>query len=108
MSENISKGSNKAAITSYAWVGLSLLCAQMAERSLQTAIATVLDDETVKLEDQSEPERKQTLGDFLKRLKRRVRLPVRVKDELYTFLRMRNQLVHAFDFDLRTEQGLKE
>src|SRR6516164_2696970 len=91
----------------YAWIGLGLLCVQMAEQSLQSAIQTVLDDEDVRLAEQSEPERKQTLGDFLKRLKKRVKLPVHFKEELYTFLRMRNQLVHEFDFKLGTDEGRK-
>ena len=91
----------------YAWIGLGLLCVQMAEQSLQSAIQTVLDDEDVRLAEQSEPERKQTLGDFLKRLKKRVKLPVHFKEELYTFLRVRNQLVHEFDFKLGTDEGRK-
>jgi hypothetical protein len=92
-------------IRTFTYVGLCLGCVQQAERALQVAIQTVLDDETVKLAEQSEPERKQTLGDFLKKLKRRVKLPITVKDRLYAFLRMRNQLVHEFDFELSTEEG---
>jgi hypothetical protein len=89
----------------FTYVGLCLSCVQQAERALQATIQTVLDDENVKLAEQSEPERKQTLGDFLKKLKRRAKLPITVKDRLYAFLRMRNRLVHEFDFDLSTEEG---
>jgi len=89
----------------YAHVGICLLCVQQAEKALQSAIQTVLENESVKLLEQSEPERKQTLGDFLKKLKRRVKLPLHVKENLYTFLKMRNRLVHGFDFELRTEHG---
>jgi hypothetical protein len=85
-------------------VGVCLMCVKQAEKALQTSIDTVLDDESVKLAEQSEPERKQTLRYFIKRLKRRVKLPIRVKDRFYDFLRMRNQLVHELDFDFQTEK----
>lgn len=92
----------------YAYVGLCLSCVQLAERALQSAINTVLDDEGIRIAEQSEPERKQTLGDFLKKLKRRVRLPARVKDDLYTFLKMRNEFVHESHFDFRTSDGCEK
>ena len=92
----------------FAYIGVCLICVKMAERALQSAIETVLDDEGAKLAEQSEPERKQTLGEFLKKLKRRVKLPLHLKERLYGFLRMRNRLIHEFDFNFSTEMGRKE
>jgi len=88
--------------------GVCLACVQQAERALQTALGTVLGNEYSKLVDQSEPEKKQTLGDFIRKLKQRFKLPIRVKDDLYTFLSMRNQLVHEFKFGFQTEDGRTE
>jgi hypothetical protein len=93
----------------FAGIGACLAVVQTAERALQSAIETVLDNPNARLLEQSEPLRKQTLGDFLKKLKRRVNLPTQVKDKLYAFLKMRNQLVHDFSeipgWNLRTEEG---
>ncbi len=93
----------------YSWMGICLLFIQLAERALQQAIATVLDDPIVRLSEQSEAERKQTLGDFLKKLKKRVRLEYALKERLYDFLRMRNQFVHDLsDWDLKTAEGRRD
>jgi len=89
-------------------IGICFVCVKQAEQALQFSINNVLDDESVKLAEQSEPERKQTLGDFIKKLKRRVKLPIRIKERFYDFLRMRNQLVHEIDFDFHTEEGRKQ
>jgi uncharacterized protein YutE (UPF0331/DUF86 family) len=93
----------------FAYIGICLAAVQMAERGLQTAIETVLDDPKLKLLEQAEPERQRTLGNFLRKLKRRTKVPHHVKEKLYGFLKMRNQLVHDLSsipgWDLNTEKG---
>ncbi len=89
-------------------VGVCLMSVQLAERALQESIDTVFDDETVRLSEQSEPERKQTLGDFVKKLKRRAKLPHHIKERFFDFLKMRNRFVHEFDFDFQTEKGREQ
>jgi hypothetical protein len=81
---------------------------QLAERALQSAIQTVLDDESVKLAEQSEPQKQETLGAFIRKLKRRVKLPVHLNERLYEFLKMRNRLVHEFEHDFHSEKGREE
>ncbi|WOH50560.1 hypothetical protein [Bradyrhizobium sp. sBnM-33] len=99
----------EAEIRVYTYIGLCLLCIQQAERLLQKSIDTVLDNPDIRLLEQTELERKQTLGNFLRRLRRRVRLEPDVRDRLYKFLDMRNKFVHELSdipgFDLRTEDG---
>ena len=93
----------------YSWMGICLAFVQLAERTLQQAIETVLDDPIVRLSEQNESARKQTLGDFLKKLKKRVKLDYDLKERLYDFLRMRNQFVHDLaevpGWDLNTIEG---
>lgn len=100
---------SKAEIRVYSHIGLCLLCVQQAERILQTSVNTVLDDPHIRLIEQTESERKQTLGNFLRKLRRRVRLEAKVRERLYKFLNMRNKFVHELsdirDFDLRKEDG---
>jgi hypothetical protein len=89
-------------------VGVCLMSVQLAERALQESIDTVFDDETVRLSEQSEPERKQTLGDFVKKLKKRAKLPYHIRERFFDFIKMRNQFIHEFDFDFQTEKGREQ
>lgn len=52
----------------------ALECIQGAERGLTTLVETVLDDPNLKIAGETEAERRQTLGDVLRKLKQRVRL----------------------------------
>lgn len=83
-------------ITHLAYIGLCLLCVQQAERALQSAIETVLENPEMKLLEQSDSNRKETLGIFLRKLKRRVNLPPRLKERLYEFLENRNRFIHDY------------
>src|SRR5271156_2786636 len=69
----------------------------------------MLDDPDLNLMEQTETQRKQTLGDFVKRLKRRVKLEPKFKDDLYRFLNMRNTFVHnlseAPGWDMEAPEG---
>ena len=49
-----------------ALMGQSLLCIQQTEIALSSVVETVLDDPRVKLMEQTELERKKTLGDFIR------------------------------------------
>jgi hypothetical protein len=93
------------------FMGWCLLMVQEAERALARAVETVLDHPDLWLLEQSEFERKQTLGDFLKKLKRRVKVEPALKDGLYHFLKMRNTFIHDVaevpGWDLASEQGRK-
>jgi len=96
-------------LTIYAWIGVCLLWIQHAESALQTAVATVLDDPAIRLEEQNEVEKRETLGLLLKKLKKRVKLDPRIRERLYEFLKKRNQFVHNASevpgWDLKTEEG---
>jgi len=78
------------------YTGLCLNYVQLAERALQAVLQTVLNDKH-KFAEQSELERKQTLGDFIRELKQRSKLPQHVKDDLYDFLNMRNRFIHEMN-----------
>jgi hypothetical protein len=89
---------------------MCLLLVQQAEKALAFAVEEVLDHPDLKLMEQAESERLRTLGSFLRKLKRRVKLEPTLKDKLYHFLRMRNTLVHNLNeipgWDgLGTEEG---
>jgi hypothetical protein len=90
-------------------MGMCLLAVQLAERVLASAVETVLDDPDLKLMEQTEFERKQTLGDFVKKLKRRVKMEPNFKDKIHRFLSLRNTFVHNLSevpgWDLKTEEG---
>jgi hypothetical protein len=57
----------------------------------------------------TEPERKRTLGDFLKELRKLARIEPQFKNKLYRFLTMRNTFIHNLSevpgWDVRTEEG---
>lgn len=93
------------------WVGMCLLQVQTAERTLETAIEAVLDDPEADLMDQTAPQQKQTLGAFIRKLRRRVKVEPALKDKLYRFLEMRNKFVHNVreieGWNLNTEEGRK-
>lgn len=61
--------------------------------------------------EQTEYERKRTLGEFLKELKTWTNIEPKFKDSLYRFLKMRNIFVHNVDevpgWNLDTQQGRK-
>jgi hypothetical protein len=85
---------------------------QLAERVLASAVEAVLDDPTLtaaRLMEQTERERKRTLGDFLKELRRRARIEHEFNQKLWRFLKMRNTFVHNLSeipgCDLSTEKG---
>jgi hypothetical protein len=63
-------GAGRPEMEVFSSMGLCLSCIQQAEQVLQFTIETVLDDPTLNLAEQSEPERKHTLGDFLRKLKK--------------------------------------
>jgi hypothetical protein len=90
-------------------IGLCLLCVQQAEHVLSGAVESVLDRREVGLMQQGDHEKKQTLGDFLMRLKGRTKLNDTLKERLFKFLEIRNTFVHEFsqkpEWDLRTAQG---
>jgi hypothetical protein len=96
----------------YALMGVCLLYVQQAERALASAVGSVLMDPTLttaKLMGQTEPERKRTLGDFLKELRKLARIEPQFKNKLYRFLTMRNTFIHNLSevpgWDVRTEEG---
>jgi hypothetical protein len=98
----------------YALMGVCLLHVQMAERVLGGAVELVLRDPTLtlsKLMEQTERDRKRTLGEFLKELRSRARLEPKFKDKLWRFLQMRNTFVHNLSevpgLNAHTEQGRK-
>lgn len=92
-----------------ALIGMCLLCVQLAERMISGVVEQVLDRRDLNLTELSAFERKQTLGDLLKRLKHRVKIEHRVKEKLFKFLEMRNTFVHNLSevpgWDLKTEAG---
>ncbi len=101
-------------IQTFALIGVCLLHVQLAERVLAGGVELVLQDPTLtaaKLLEQTEPERKRTLGDFLRGLKSRAKIEAKFKDKLYRFLRMRNTFVHNLSevpgWNLRTKEGRK-
>jgi hypothetical protein len=72
-----------------ALIGICLLQVQLAERVLAWALETALRDKTLtaeKLMEQTEYERKRTLGEFLKELKTLTRIEPKFKDTLYPVL----------------------
>src|SRR5262249_18436353 len=75
-------------------MGICLSYVQLAEETLQFAVESVLDDPELRLSEQSEPERKATLADFLKKLRRRVKLEPDFRESLYRFREMRNIFIH--------------
>src|SRR5206468_917726 len=99
----------KELMTLWSLMGVCLLLVQQAERVLAGAVESVLDNPDLRLMEQSEFQRKQTLGDFLKRLKRRVKIEPTLKEKLHQFLNMRNAFVHNHSeipgWDLKTEEG---
>lgn len=106
------KGSlDRETLTLMGLIGMCLLCIQQAERVLSAAVETILDRPDLNLAEQSEVKQKQTLGDFLKRLKGRVKLEYGLKERLFKFLAMRNTFVHSLSevpgWDLETEEGRK-
>jgi hypothetical protein len=92
-------------------IGMCLLSVQQAEHAISSAVESILDRPDLMLTEQSEFERKQALGDFLKRLKRRVKVEYGLKERLFRFLEMRNTFVHNLSevpgWDLNTEEGRK-
>jgi hypothetical protein len=97
-----------------ALIGICLLQVQLAEQVLAWALESVLQDKTLtaeKLMEQTESERKRTLGDFLKELKTRAKIEHDFKDKLYRFLKLRNIFVHNVDevqgWNLDTGEGRK-
>jgi hypothetical protein len=89
------KGSlDRETLTDLGLIGMCLLSVQQAERVLSAAVETILDRPDLNLAEQSQVKQKQTLGDFLKRLKRRVKLEYGLKERLFKFLEMRNKFVH--------------
>jgi hypothetical protein len=102
----------KAELHIYSLIGVTLLHVQLAERALGETVKLVLKDRTLtpsKLMELTEPERKKTLGDFLKELKTRTRLETAFKDKLYRFLKMRNTFIHNISelpgWDVKTDAG---
>ena len=90
-------------------IGMCLLCVQQAEEVLSGVVETILDRPEQNLTEQSEVKQRQTLGDFLKRLKQRVKVEYGLKERLFKFLQMRNTFVHKLSevpgLDLETEKG---
>ena len=101
----------KSELTTLSLIGVCLLSVQQAERVLAGAVEHVLDRPDLKLMEQTEIERKQTLGDFIRRLKKRVKIERTLKDKLYCFLNLKNTFVHNLSevpgWDLKTERGRK-
>jgi hypothetical protein len=101
-------------LQTYALMGVCLLHVQLAERVLAGAVESVLGDRTLtgaKLMEQTEYERKRTLGDFLKELRRCARIEPKFNDKLWRFLKMRNTFVHNLSevpgWNPTTEEGRK-
>ncbi len=92
-----------------ALIGMSLLCVQQAEQVLSSAVNIIFDRHDIDLTEQSGAKRRQTLGDFMLRLKRRVKIEHGVKERLFKFLEMRNKFIHNLKdvpgWDLDTEAG---
>jgi hypothetical protein len=92
-----------------ALIGACLLVVQQAEHVLSDALELILERRDVNLAAQSASERKQTLGDFLMRLKRSTKVEHGLKERLFKFLEMRNTFVHNLSqvpgWDLKTEKG---
>ena len=99
----------RAELQTLSLLGLCLLCVQQAEIRIESAVEIILDRPPQSFANESENKRKQTLGELLMRLKRRVKLEHGLKENLFTFLEMRNTLIHDFSTthgsDLRTEKG---
>ena len=96
----------------YSLMGVCLLHVQLAERVLAGAVESVLDDRKLtvaRFMEQTERERKRTLGDFLKELRSRTKVEPKFNQKLWRFFRMRNAFVHDFSeipgWDLSTERG---
>lgn len=90
-------------------MGMCLLSVQKAEQALQFVVRKVLKDPTLELSEQSEFKQKETLGVFLKKLERRVKLEPKIERRLYHFLRIRNKFIHNADeiprWNLKTKAG---
>jgi hypothetical protein len=93
-------------------MGVCLLSVQLAERALAGAVESVLKDRTMtadELMEQTERERKRTLGHFIKELGRHTQLEPHFDQNLWDFLKMRNTFVHDLSevsgWNLRTEEG---
>jgi len=92
-----------------ALIGVCLLYVQGAERALKNAIEIVLKDGRANIEGQTEAERKRTLGDLVRELRKLAKIERGFRDTLYRFLNMRNTFIHNFaelpGRDLDTEKG---
>src|SRR5262249_5041310 len=81
-------------LTVLSMMGMCLVAVQQAEHRLAAAVESVFDDPRLRLMEQTEVERKKTLGELLKRLRQTVKIKPFVRDRLYHFLEMRNTFIH--------------
>jgi hypothetical protein len=75
-------------------MGLCLLCIQQAEQVLAGAVESVLDRPRKGYIEESAQTKKKTLGEMINRAKRGTKLEHQIKEDLFTFLNMRNKFVH--------------
>jgi hypothetical protein len=100
---------NKDQIDTFTRMGIALICVQQAERVLSSAVKSVLERSANEFVRQSETQQRQTLGDFLSRLKRQTKLEYGLKERLFEFLEMRNKFIHnpseIDGWNLQTKEG---